>query len=197
MKRAFDLLACIPALLLLSPLLLVIAVLIKLESKGPVLYLQERIGRNLKPFKICKFRTMVTDADRQGLLTVGGRDPRITRIGYYLRKFKLDELPQLFNVITGEMSIVGPRPEVRRYVELYSAEQRRVLSVKPGITDYASIAYVNENEILGKSTDPERTYIEQIMPEKLELNLKYIAEKSLMTDVKIILKTLLSIVTAR
>ena len=196
MKRAFDLLACIPALLLLSPVLLVIAVLIKIESKGPVLYLQERIGKDLKPFLICKFRTMVTDADRKGLLTVGGRDPRITNIGYYLRKFKMDELPQLFNVITGEMSIVGPRPEVRKYVELYSPEQRRVLSVKPGITDYASIAYVNENEILGNSTDPEKTYIEQIMPEKLELNMKYIAEKSLMTDVKIILRTLLSIVKA-
>jgi lipopolysaccharide/colanic/teichoic acid biosynthesis glycosyltransferase len=197
MKRAFDLLACLPALVLLSPLLILIAVLIRLESKGPVLYLQERIGKDLKPFKICKFRTMVTDADRKGLLTVGGRDPRITRIGYHLRKYKLDELPQLFNVITGEMSLVGPRPEVRKYVELYTAEQRRVLSVKPGITDYASIAYVNENEILGESTDPERTYIDQIMPQKLELNLKYIAEKSLMTDAKIIFKTLLSIVTAR
>jgi len=196
MKRAFDLLASMVVVLLISPLLLVLAILIKLESKGPVLYLQERIGKDMRPFLICKFRTMVTGADRKGLLTVGGRDPRITRTGYYLRKYKLDELPQLFNVISGDMSLVGPRPEVSKYVALYTEEQKKVLCVKPGITDYASIAYVNENEILGKASDPEKTYIEQIMPEKLELNLKYIAEKSLLTDLKIILRTVLSIVRA-
>lgn len=196
MKRIFDLLVSLVVILVLSPLLLLLAILVKLESKGPVLYLQERIGKDMKPFLICKFRTMVTGADRKGLLTVGGRDPRITRVGYYLRKYKLDELPQLFNVVRGEMSLVGPRPEVRKYVELYTPEQLRVLSVKPGITDYASIAYVNENEILGKASDPEKTYIEQIMPEKLELNLKYISEKSLLTDFKIILRTVSSIVMA-
>lgn len=138
---------------------------------------------------------MRTDADKKGLLTVGGRDPRITRIGYYLRKYKIDELPQLINVLTGDMSLVGPRPEVRKYVNLYNEEQKKVLRVQPGITDYASIEYSNENEILGKAENPEQVYIDEIMPAKLKLNLKYIAEKSLMTDLKIILRTLKKIVT--
>jgi lipopolysaccharide/colanic/teichoic acid biosynthesis glycosyltransferase len=132
---------------------------------------------------------MRTNADKKGLLTVGGRDPRITRIGYYLRKYKLDELPQLMNVLMGDMSLVGPRPEVRKYVSMYNAEQLKVLNVQPGITDYASIEYSDENELLGKATDPEKVYIEEIMPAKLQLNLKYIAEKSLITDLKIIFRT--------
>lgn len=136
---------------------------------------------------------MRTDADKKGLLTVGGRDPRITRMGYYIRKYKIDELPQLLNVLRGDMSLVGPRPEVRKYVNLYNSLQMLVLSVQPGITDYASIEYSNENEILGKALDPEKTYIEEIMPAKLQLNLKYIAEKGLLTDVKIIFRTLLKI----
>lgn len=137
---------------------------------------------------------MRTDADKKGLLTVGGRDPRITRMGYYIRKYKIDELPQLLNVLRGDMSLVGPRPEVRKYVNLYNAQQMLVLSVQPGITDYASIEYSNENEILGKATDPEKTYIEEIMPAKLQLNLKYIAEKSLATDIKIIFRTIRKII---
>lgn len=137
---------------------------------------------------------MRTDADKKGLLTVGGRDPRITRMGYYIRKYKIDELPQLLNVLRGDMSLVGPRPEVRKYVNLYNSQQMLVLSVQPGITDYASIEYSNENEILGKALDPEKTYIEEIMPAKLQLNLKYIAEKSLLTDVKIIFRTIGKIV---
>lgn len=137
---------------------------------------------------------MRTDADKKGLLTVGGRDPRITRMGYYIRKYKIDELPQLLNVLRGDMSLVGPRPEVRKYVNLYNSLQMLVLSVQPGITDYASIEYSNENEILGKASDPEKTYIEEIMPAKLQLNLKYIAEKSLLTDVKIIFRTIGKIV---
>ena len=133
---------------------------------------------------------MRTDAYNKGLLTVGGRDPRITRMGYFIRKYKIDELPQLLNVLIGDMSLVGPRPEVRKYVNLYNAEQKKVLSVQPGITDYASIEYSNENELLGKAADPEKVYIEEIMPAKLQLNLKYIAEKSLATDIKIILRTI-------
>ncbi len=137
---------------------------------------------------------MRTDADKKGLLTVGGRDPRITRMGYYIRKYKIDELPQLLNVLLGDMSLVGPRPEVRKYVNLYNAQQMLVLSVQPGITDYASIEYSNENEILGRANNPEKTYIEEIMPAKLQLNLKYIEEKSLVTDFRIIFKTILKII---
>ena len=194
MKRLVDLLICFPATLLLSPVLLLIAIWIKAESQGPVFYLQERIGKNRRPFKIFKFRTMHTGADKKGLLTVGGRDPRVTGAGYYLRKYKLDELPQLFNVLIGNMSLVGPRPEVRKYVDLYSPEQLKVLTVKPGITDYASIQYSDENELLAKSTDPERTYIQEVMPSKLALNLKYIREQGLMTDLTIIFQTIRKII---
>jgi lipopolysaccharide/colanic/teichoic acid biosynthesis glycosyltransferase len=169
---------------------MVIAIWIKTDSTGPVLYLQERIGKSGKPFRIFKFRTMRTNADKQGLLTVGGRDPRVTGAGFYLRKYKLDELPQLFNVLIGHMSLVGPRPEVKKYVDLYSTDQRKVLSVKPGITDYASIEYSNENELLARSDDPESTYIKEVMPAKLRLNLKYIQEQSLVTDLRIIFQTL-------
>jgi lipopolysaccharide/colanic/teichoic acid biosynthesis glycosyltransferase len=168
--------------------------LIILDSRGGVFYKQVRVGKNDSDFYLLKFRSMRTDADKKGLLTVGGRDPRITRMGYYLRKYKIDELPQLLNVLKGDMSLVGPRPEVRKYVSLYNNEQKKVLSVQPGITDYASIEYSNENEILGKADDPEQVYIDEIMPAKLQLNLKYIAEKSIATDFKIIFRTLRKII---
>jgi len=168
--------------------------LIKLDSKGPVFYKQLRVGKNNSDFRLLKFRTMRTDSDKSGLLTVGGRDPRITGAGYYLRKFKIDELPQLLNVAAGEMSFVGPRPEVRKYVDLYNDEQRKVLSVLPGITDVASIKYRNENELLEKSEDPESYYIESIMPDKLKLNLDYIEQRSFANDLKVIFKTLSTII---
>ncbi|MBK7683650.1 MAG: sugar transferase [Bacteroidetes bacterium] len=192
-KRLFDLLVSLIMSVLLSPLLLVLALAVKFSSKGPAFYMQERIGKNQIPFRIFKFRTMFLDADKKGLITVGGRDPRVTRVGYFLRKYKLDELPQLFNVVLGEMSLVGPRPEVKRYVEMYSVEQKKVLEVKPGITDYASIEYANENELLGKAKDPEKMYVEEIMPAKLKLNLRYVEEKSFFVDLKIIFRTAMKI----
>lgn len=157
--------------------------------------MQSRVGLNNKDFKLYKFRTMLVNSDKAGLITVGMRDSRITKIGYYLRKYKLDELPQLLNVLEGTMSFVGPRPEVRKYVALYNETQLQVLKVKPGITDYASIEYSNENELLGKAVDPDYMYIHTIMPAKLTLNLKYIEEISLMTDVKLILKTIKKILS--
>lgn len=156
--------------------------------------MQKRVGRNNKDFTIYKFRTMKTGSDKKGLLTVGGRDSRITSVGYFLRKYKLDELPQLFNVLFGDMSLVGPRPEVRKYVDLYNEEQKKILLVKPGITDYASLEYFSENELLGKSSNPEETYIKEIMPAKLELNKRYISEAGLITDLKIIGRTLKKII---
>lgn len=163
-------------------------------SGFPIFYLQTRVGRSGKDFQLFKFRTMHLNADKKGLLTVGGKDPRVTGIGYYLRKYKLDELPQLFNVLFGTMSLVGPRPEVRKYVDLYSAEQRKVLSVRPGITDFASLEFINENDLLAKSTDPEQTYINEVMPAKLALNAKYIEQQGILTDFKIILNTIFKIV---
>lgn len=189
MKRLFDLLLSIPVLLMLLPLFVLISILVLLDDFGPVFYLQERVGLRKYLFRIMKFRTMVQNADQKGLLTVGGRDPRVTRVGYYLRKYKLDELPQLINVIIGDMSLVGPRPEVMKYVQLYSEEQLKVLNVRPGITDFASIAYSNENELLSKSTDPEAMYRNEIMPAKLKLNLEYVAKQSLTTDLKILFAT--------
>jgi len=193
-KRLFDLIIALPLLLLVSPILIIIAFLIKLNSKGPVFYLQQRVGFKGKDFFIYKFRTMRIGADKLGLLTVGGRDPRVTTVGYFLRKYKLDELPQLINVVNGSMSLVGPRPEVRKYVNLYSAEQKNVLLAKPGITDYASIEYADENNLLAASSDPEKTYIDEIMPAKLKLNMKYIAEQGVITDVKIIFLTVQRII---
>ena len=193
MKRIFDLVFSIAGLILLSPVFLIISLLIKLDSKGPVFYKQLRVGKNNSDFRLLKFRTMRTDSDKSGLLTVGGRDPRITGAGYYLRKFKIDELPQLLNVAAGEMSFVGPRPEVRRYVDLYDDEQRKVLNVLPGITDVASIKYRNENELLEKSEDPESYYIDNIMPDKLKLNLDYIEQRSFTNDLKVIFKTIITI----
>lgn len=194
-KRCFDIFASFIGLLLLSPFFIIIAIVILLDSRGGVFYKQFRVGKNNKDFKLFKFRSMSTGSDKKGLLTVGGRDSRITRSGYFIRKYKLDELPQLLNVLFGDMSLVGPRPEVRKYVDIYNAEQMKVLSVKPGITDYASIEYSNENELLAKSSEPEKTYIEEIMPAKLLLNQKYITEQGLLTDIKIILRTIGKIVS--
>jgi putative undecaprenyl-phosphate galactose phosphotransferase len=192
--RFFDFILSLVGLVVLAPILIVLAIWIKIDSKGPVFYKQVRVGQNGIDFGLFKFRSMVVDADKKGLITVGGRDPRITRSGYFIRKYKLDELPQLINVLVGDMSLVGPRPEVRKYVDLYTDEQQKVLSVKPGITDYASIEYMDENEILGKSSDPEKTYIEEIMPEKIKYNMKYIQNKNVSEYFKIIFLTLLKIV---
>ena len=194
MIRFFDFILSLVGLVVLAPIFIVLAIWIKVDSTGPVFYKQVRVGQNGIDFGLFKFRSMVVDADKKGLITVGGRDPRITRSGYFIRKYKLDELPQLINVLVGDMSLVGPRPEVRKYVDLYTDEQQKVLSVKPGITDYASIEYMDENEILGKSSDPEKTYIEEIMPEKIKYNMKYILNKNVSEYFKIIFLTLLKIV---
>lgn len=194
LKRLFDIVASLIGIIILLPFFIVICLAMIFSCGFPLFYLQTRVGKNRKEFKLFKFRTMHLDADKKGLLTVGGRDPRVTKIGYYLRKYKLDELPQLFNVLFGSMSLVGPRPEVRKYVDLYSKEQLQVLSVKPGITDFASLEYINENDLLAKSGNPEKTYIDEIMPAKLALNAKYIQQQSLLLDFKIILNTILKIV---
>ena len=194
MIRFFDFILSLVGLVVLAPIFIVLVIWIKIDSKGPVFYKQVRVGQSGIDFGLFKFRSMVVDADKKGLITVGGRDPRITRSGYFIRKYKLDELPQLINVLVGDMSLVGPRPEVRKYVDLYTDEQQKVLSVKPGITDYASIEYMDENEILGKSSDPEKTYIEEIMPEKIKYNMKYIQNKNVSEYFKIIFLTLLKIV---
>ena len=193
LKRLFDIIFSAFGLFLLSPLFIIIALLLKLESKGPVFYKQVRVGRNSIDFKIFKFRTMFIGSDKKGLLTIGDRDPRVTKIGYYLRKYKLDELPQLINVVIGNMSFVGPRPEVRKYVDRYVNEDLVILSVKPGITDYASIIFKDEVEILKSAENPEKLYIETIMPKKIALNKKYIDNNNLIVDFKIIVKTLLTI----
>lgn len=195
MIRLIDFIASLLGLILLLPIFLIIAIWIKMDDrKGAVFYKQTRVGKDGIDFGLYKFRSMYADSDRLGLITVGGRDPRITRSGFYIRKYKLDELPQLINVLIGDMSMVGPRPEVRRYVDLYNEEQRRVLNVRPGITDYASIEYLDENELLAKSSDPDRTYIEEIMPAKISLNMKYINNPSLSEYLKIIFKTITAII---
>ncbi|MFK8102883.1 MAG: sugar transferase [Saprospiraceae bacterium] len=194
MKRIFDMVVAMVMLCLLLPVFIVIAVLIAWESKGGVFYQQQRIGKGQVPFPILKFRTMSVGSDQKSLITVGDRDQRITRMGYFLRKYKIDEFPQLWNVLKGEMSIVGPRPEVKRYTDLYTPEQQRVLEVRPGMTDYASFDFIDESEILAKSSNPEQTYVEEIMPQKLALNLKYIHDQSFLVDLKIIIKTLLKII---
>lgn len=176
MIRFFDLLFSILGLIILLPFFLFICIAIVIESRGGIFYMQERVGKNNRDFRLIKFRTMNSGADKQGGLTIGMRDPRITPFGFFLRKYKLDELPQLVNVLKGEMSLVGPRPELRKFVDLYSEEQKKVLKVRPGITDFASLEYINENDLLGASSDPERTYIELIMPAKLELNRKYLQD---------------------
>ena len=192
-KRAMDVLISGAALCVLWPVFLLIALAIVIDDPGPVFYRQVRVGRGGKEFRIFKFRSMIADADRKGLQITVGRDSRITRVGALLRKTKLDELAQLINVFLGQMSFVGPRPEVPRYVALYTPYQRQVLLVRPGITDYASIAYRNENDLLAGADDPERMYIEEIMPAKLELNMRYLHEISPLCDVKLIFKTIAAV----
>ena len=194
LKRLFDVVASGCGLLVLSPLFLLLAVWIKFDSAGPVFYRQTRVGRYNRDFRLYKFRSMRVGADRQGLITVGGHDPRITQSGYFIRKYKLDELPQLINVFIGDMSLVGPRPEVRKYVDMYTPEQLHVLDVRPGITDMASIRYRNENELLAQATDPDKYYIEVIMPDKLRINLEYVAHHSFWFDIYLIFKTFKEII---
>lgn len=182
-------------LLVLSPLFLVLAVWIKCDSKGPVFYRQVRVGRNNRDFRLYKFRSMRVGSDKKGLITIGGHDPRVTRSGYYIRRYKLDELPQLINVFAGNMSLVGPRPEVRKYVDLYTPEQMHVLDVRPGITDLASIRYRNENELLERADDPDRYYVDVIMQDKLRINLEYVADHSFLKDIKLIGMTFRAIVS--
>ena len=194
MKRFFDILFSLIVLVIGIPFGLLIALAIVIDSRGHVIYKQKRVGRNNVDFLLYKFRTMCTDADKGSQITVSDHDSRITKMGTFLRKYKIDEFPQFLNILKGEMSIVGPRPEVRKYVDLYTPEQMRVLTVRPGLTDYASIRYVNENEILAASDNPEETYIHEIMPDKLALNLQYIEEQSIWVDVKIMFMTLKAIV---
>lgn len=195
MKRIFDVTASGLGLLLLSPLFLIVAIWIRLDSPGPVFYRQTRVGRYNKDFRLFKFRSMRIGSDKKGLITVGGRDPRVTRSGYWIRKYKLDELPQLINVFKGDMSLVGPRPEVRKYVDLYTPEQLHVLDVRPGITDMASIRYRNENEMLEQAADPEQFYRDTVMQDKLRINLEYVSDHSFFKDIKIILMTFKAVVT--
>lgn len=190
-KRIFDLICSTLGLIILSPVLIIIAIRIKMGSDGPVFFKQIRVGENNKEFEILKFRTMVVNAEKLGRQITVGNDNRITKIGAFLRKYKLDELPQLINVFKGEMSLVGPRPEVPRYVKLYNEEQRKVLAVKPGITDLASIRYRDENDLLGEVDNPDEFYINTIMPDKLALNLEYINKNNVFFDVYIIFKTII------
>ena len=194
-KRLFDIFFSLIGLIILSPILLLICLLIILDSKGGIFFKQIRVGKGNKDFNIFKFRTMKTDSEKKGFLTIGNKDNRITKVGYYLRKYKLDEFPQLINVLKGDMSIVGPRPEVRKYVDMYNEQQLKVLSVRPGLTDFASIEYINESEILSKSDKPEETYINEIMPAKLNINLNYINKKSFLTDCIIITRTFIKIIS--
>ena len=193
MIRVFDVFFSGIGLIVLSPVFLILYILIRCESKGGGFYAQERIGKDGKPFKLYKFRSMRKDSDKGSLITIGGHDPRITRMGYFIRKYKLDELPQLWNVFIGDMSLVGPRPEVEKYTRLYTEEQKMVLSVCPGITDWASIEYVDENVILGQAADPDKAYIEQIMPDKIRYNMKWINNQNVMEYFKIIFSTFFKI----
>lgn len=197
MKRLFDIIASGLGLIVLSPLFLILAIWIKLDSKGPVFYRQVRVGRNNKDFRIFKFRSMRVGSDKGSLVTIGGHDPRITKSGYFIRKFKLDEFPQLINVFVGDMSLVGPRPEVRHYVDYWTPEQMHVLDVRPGITDPASIKFRNENELMEKAEDPEKYYIEVIMQEKIKLYLEYVERHSFFYDIGLIFKTFWVIVSER
>lgn len=194
LKRTFDVVASGLGLIVLSPLFVVLAVWIKADSRGPIFYRQVRVGRHNRDFRLYKFRSMRPDSDKKGLITVGGHDPRVTRSGYYIRKYKLDELPQLINVFLGDMSLVGPRPEVRKYVDMYTPEQMRVLDVRPGITSLASIRYRNENDILAKASDPDRAYVTQVMPDKIAIDLEYVPKASLLTDIRLIFMTFKEII---
>ena len=192
--RLLDIVLSLLGLIFLLPIFVILAVWIKFDSQGSIFFRQIRVGKEGRNFRIYKFRTMIVNAEKMGIITIGERDPRITNSGYFLRKYKLDELPQLINVLKGEMSFVGPRPEVRKYVEMYNQEQLKILTVKPGITDYASIEYINEDEILGKSLNPEKTYIEEIMPQKIKYNMKYINNKTVIEYFKIIFLTIIKII---
>lgn len=194
MIRFFDILFSIIGLVLLSPLFTALYLLIRIESQGGGFYSQERIGKNGKPFKLFKFRSMRIGSDKKGLITIGEKDNRITKTGFILRKYKLDELPQLWNVFIGDMSLVGPRPEVKKYTDLYTEEQKQVLQVRPGITDWASIKYVDENKILGEAKDPDEAYVNLIMPNKIKLNMVYIQHQTLGEYFKIIFTTFKEIV---
>lgn len=194
MIRFSDIIFSFFGLLFLSPLFIVVVLWIVIDNPGPVFYRQQRVGKDGKDFGLLKFRSMRVGADKMSLITIGDRDPRVTRAGYYIRKFKIDELPQLWNVLVGDMSLVGPRPEVRKYVDLYTPEQRQVLSVRPGITDYASIEYIDENRLLAQSDNPDKTYIEDIMPAKISLNMRYIRHQTFGEYFKIILLTLAKII---
>lgn len=195
MKRLLDIFSSLFALILLSPVFVFIGLAIVWESKGGIFYSQIRVGKNERPFRLYKFRSMRPASDASRLITVGDRDPRITKTGYFLRKYKLDELPQLLNILKGDMSVVGPRPEVPRYVQLYTPEQKKVLSVRPGLTDFASLEYLKEAELLAQAADPEKTYIDEIMPAKLTLGIKYIEQQNLWTDLGIIFATLRKIIS--
>ena len=197
MKRLFDIVASGLGLLCLSPLLLIVAIWIKLDSPGPVFFRQLRVGRYNKDFRIFKFRSMRVGSDKGSQITVGGHDSRITRSGYFIRKTKIDELPQLINVFIGDMSLVGPRPEVRHYVDMWTPEQLHVLDVRPGITDPASIRYRNENELLEKAEDPEKYYVEVIMQDKIKLYLEYVEKHSFLYDLKLIFQTFFVIIHER
>lgn len=197
MKRIFDIVSSGLGLIVLSPLFLVLAIWIKMDSKGPVFYRQVRVGYKNKDFRIFKFRSMRVGADKGSLVTIGGHDPRVTRSGYFIRKFKFDELPQLINVFVGDMSLVGPRPEVRHYVDYWTSEQMHVLDVRPGITDPASIKFRNENELMERAENPEKYYIEVIMQEKIKLYLEYVEKHSFLYDLELIFKTFWVIVSER
>lgn len=197
MKRLFDIVASGLGLIVLSPLFIILAIWIKLDSKGPVFYRQVRVGYKNKDFRIFKFRSMRVGADKGSLVTIGGHDPRVTRSGYFIRKFKFDELPQLINVFLGDMSLVGPRPEVRHYVDYWTPKQMHVLDVRPGITDPASIKFRNENELMEKAEDPEKYYIEVIMQEKIKLYLEYVEKHGFLYDIGLIFKTFFVIVKER
>ncbi len=192
-KRIFDVVFSFFGLVFLSPFFLVVSIFIAIDSRGGVFYRQKRVGKGNVDFLLWKFRTMVSGADKKGLLTVGHSDSRVTKVGRFLRKYKIDEFPQLINIIKGEMSLVGPRPEVPKYVSLYTPEQMKVLDVKPGLTDYASIEYIDESELLALSDDPEKTYIEIVLPKKIKLNFKYIQEQNLKNDFFILFKTMVRI----
>jgi lipopolysaccharide/colanic/teichoic acid biosynthesis glycosyltransferase len=193
-KRTFDLMVAATALLLLSPELAIVAIAIRLTSRGPVIFRQKRMGRGFKPFQICKFRSMTADAPSRGPPITAGEDPRITRVGRFLRETKIDELPQLFNVLKGEMSLVGPRPEVCRYVELFRQDYATILQVRPGITDLASIEYCDEAALLGQAQDPDREYIERVLPEKIRLAKEYVRRASFWFDLTLILRTFWALV---
>lgn len=194
MIRFFDIFFSAFGLIILSPFFIIISLWIVLDSKGGIFYKQIRVGKNNIDFRLYKFRSMAVGSDKKGLITVGARDSRITRSGYFLRKYKIDELPQLINVLKGDMSLVGPRPEVRKYVDMYTDEQRKVLGVRPGITDYASIEYMDENNILAQAPNPDKAYIEQVLPDKINYNMKYINNQSIIEYFKIIVLTIVKII---